>query len=364
MKELIDKLHTDMTLSREDFVRLLKGISEEEVRYLLSKSRATADGLFGKRIFMRGLIEFSNYCKNDCYYCGIRHGNKKVERYRLGKDEILSCCRKGYALGFRTFVLQSGEDPYFTVERMADIVSLIRKAYPDCAITLSIGEKTYEEYQKLRQAGADRFLLRHETADEEHYRKLHPGSLSPANRKRCLFDLKKLGYQVGTGFMVGSPWQTVENLADDLLFIKELRPHMVGIGPYISHKDTPFAGFQSGPLNTTLILIGILRLMLPDALIPATTSLGTIHPEGRELGILAGANVLMPNLTPVEAKKKYMLYDKKICIGEEVAECLECLKHRLAKIGYELVTDRGDYVNMVDYDLKEAKYELERYAKV
>jgi biotin synthase len=188
--------------------------------------------------------------------------------------------------------------------------------------------------------------------------------LSPANRKRCLFDLKKLGYQVGTGFMVGSPWQTVENLADDLLFIKELRPHMVGIGPYISHKDTPFAGFQSGPLNTTLILIGILRLMLPDALIPATTSLGTIHPEGRELGILAGANVLMPNLTPVEAKKKYMLYDKKICIGEEAAECLECLKHRLAKIGYELVTDRGDYVNMVDYDLKEAKYELERYAKV
>ncbi len=343
MRKLIDKLHSERILSKEEFVELLNGFDSEDAQYLFSKSRAVADKIFGKRIYMRGLIEFTNYCKNDCYYCGIRRSNRHAERYRLEKDEILSCCAKGYELGFRTFVLQGGEDPWYTDEKLTDIISEIRKNYPDCAITLSIGEKTYEQYLKYYKAGANRFLLRHETANEEHYSKLHPPVQKIEERKRCLYDLKKIGYQVGTGFMVGSPYQTTENIADDLLFIKELMPHMIGIGPYIPHKDTPFAGFPAGRLELCLFLLGILRLMIPNALIPATTALGTIHPNGRELGILAGANVVMPNLSPVGVRKKYSLYDNKICTGEEAAECVACLQNRMKRIGYELVVDRGDF---------------------
>lgn len=291
---------------------------------------------------MRGLIEFTNYCRNDCYYCGIRKSNCNAERYRLTKEQILECCDVGYELGFRTFVLQGGEDGYYTDKILADIVSSIKAKYPDCAITLSLGEKSYESYKLLYEAGADRYLLRHETANAQHYSKLHPPVMSLKNRKQCLYNLKEIGYQVGCGFMVGSPFQTTECLVDDLMFIKELQPHMVGIGPFIPHKDTPFAGKPAGTLELTLFLLGIIRLMLPYVLLPATTALGTIHPKGRELGILAGANVVMPNLSPKEVRSKYLLYDNKICTGDEAAECRMCLTHRIESIGYKLVVSRGD----------------------
>lgn len=310
---------------------------------LFRTARRTAQEVFGNRIYKRGLIEISSYCKNDCYYCGIRRSNHKAERYRLSEEQILSCCASGYALGFRTFVLQGGEDPYYSDERMVPIVAKIRKKYPDCAITLSLGERSYESYRRLFEAGANRYLLRHETADAEHYRKLHPADMSLENRRECLWNLREIGYQVGTGFMVGAPGQTEDTLQEDIAFIRALRPEMIGIGPYVSHKDTPFAGEKNGTLEQTLELLAIFRIMFPHALIPATTSLGTIHPRGRELGILAGANVVMPNLSPVEVRKKYLLYDNKICTGEEAAECRNCLQKRMESIGYQLVEDRGDY---------------------
>lgn len=343
MNKLIDKLEKNRTLTKEEFVTLIKNISPENSEYLFDKARKTARKFFGSSIYMRGLIEFTNYCKNDCFYCGIRASNRNAQRYRLTNDEILSCCEQGYNLGFRTYVLQGGEDPYFTDDRIADIVSSIHKQYPECAITLSIGEKPRDSYQRFFDAGANRFLLRHETADYDHYAKLHPENLSAQNRQRCLRDLKEIGYQTGTGFMVGSPYQTPENLADDLLFIRDLSPEMVGIGPFIPHCDTPFKDEKQGGTDMCLYLIGILRLMLPNGLLPATTALGTADPKGREKGILAGANVVMPNLSPVVYRKKYSLYDNKICTGEETAECNLCLRRRMQSIGYEIVTDRGDF---------------------
>lgn len=297
---------------------------------------------YGDEVYIRGLIEFTNYCRNNCYYCGIRRDNRCAERYRLTKEEILACCDEGYRLGFRTFVMQGGEDPYFNDDKICDIVSEIRSRFPDCAITLSIGEKPRESYQKYFDAGANRYLLRHETADSVHYGKLHPDSMSLENRKRCLFDLKEIGYQVGSGFMVGSPYQRTENLVADLRFLQELQPDMIGIGPYITHEETPFAEFKSGDLNTTLRLISILRLMFPYALIPSTTALGTIHPQGRELGLKAGANVVMPNLSPVGVRKLYALYENKICTGEEAAQCRGCLERRVLSAGYRIVTDIGN----------------------
>jgi len=343
MKKLIDKLKKQRVLSREEFVLLLGNINDGEREYLFDTARATAQKYFGNRIYVRGLIEFTNYCKNDCYYCGIRRSNKKAERYRLSPDEILACCSQGYRLGFRTFVLQGGEDPKYSDDDICGIVSAIKKNYPDCAVTLSIGEKSYDSYLKYREAGADRYLLRHETASPQHYARLHPSGLSAVERQQCLYNLKKIGYQVGAGFMVGSPFQTMEDIAEDLLFLKRLEPHMIGIGPFIPHKDTPFADFPAGSLELTLVLIGVLRLMFPNALIPSTTALGTIHPKGRELGILAGANVVMPNLSPVNVREKYMLYDNKICTGEEAAECKMCLQNRISRIGYQIVVDRGDF---------------------
>lgn len=343
MKHLVEQLAKEKVLSRAEYISFLTNFKPEDQEYLTAKARAVADKYFGKKIYKRGLIEFTNYCKNDCYYCGIRRSNVHVERYRLTLEEILACCKKGYALGFRTFVLQGGEDPWYTGQRMVEIVSAIRQGYPDCAITLSLGEKSAQEYLNLFEAGADRYLLRQETANADHYALLHPAGASAANRQRCLFDLKKIGYQVGTGIMVGSPYQTMENLAEDLLFMQKLQPEMIGIGPFIPHHETPFAAFPAGRLDLTLVLLGILRLMFPQALIPATTALGTLHPQGRELGILAGANVVMPNLSPVQVRKKYLLYDNKICTGEEAAECCECLQKRLQKIGYSTVVDRGDY---------------------
>ena len=297
---------------------------------------------YGDEVYIRGLIEFTNYCKNNCYYCGIRRDNKNALRYRLEKEDILECCKEGYSLGFRTFVLQGGEDPYYTDALMCEIVSSIRENFPDCAITLSIGEKTRKAYEDFYRAGANRYLLRHETASPSHYAKLHPDSMSLENRKRCLFDLKDIGYQVGSGFMVGSPFQTTENLVEDIRFLQTLMPDMIGIGPYINHKQTPFASYENGSFELTLRLISILRLIFPYALIPATTALGTIHPSGREKGLEAGANVVMPNLSPVKVRRLYELYENKICTGEEAAQCRGCLERRVASAGYRIVTSVGN----------------------
>ncbi len=350
-------LVSDVTKSVENIILSLaenKDASDSELIYLIEGSDGTSDALlfshadavrrkmYGKDVYIRGLIEFTNHCKNDCLYCGIRRGNKNARRYRLDRDEILSCCKEGYALGFRTFVLQGGEDPYYTDDIMCRIISGIRDLYPDCAITLSVGEKSRKSYERYYKAGANRYLLRHETADNEHYRRLHPADMDPDNRKRCLFDLKEIGYQVGSGFMVGSPYQTPANLLCDLRFLQELRPDMIGIGPYITHPCTPFKDFSSGSLELTLRMIAVLRLMFPYALIPATTALGTIHPSGRELGLKAGANVVMPNLSPVRFRKLYELYENKICTGEEAAQCISCLKARVSSAGYRVVTSRGD----------------------
>lgn len=298
---------------------------------------------YGNRIFVRGLIEISNICKNDCYYCGIRKSNRNISRYRLTEKEIYSCCETGYNLGFRTFVLQGGEDLYFSDIVLCRIVNNIKNKYPDCAVTLSMGERSYESYKNLKSAGADRYLLRHETADNTHYSKLHPAGMSLENRKKCLYNLKSLGYQTGTGFMVGSPYQTVENIISDLRFMQEIQPEMIGIGVFIPHHDTPFRDYPHGSAELNIKLISIIRLMFPKALIPATTALGTVSPDGRERGIQAGCNVVMPNLSPLMFRKSYELYDNKICTGEESAQCIECLRKRVESVGYELDMSRGDY---------------------
>lgn len=330
-------------LTKEEYPELLHLYQDPDaIRLLREEAVRIQKKYFENKIYTRGLIEFTNYCRNDCYYCGIRRSNRNASRYRLTKEEILQCCENGYELGFRTFVLQGGEDPWFNDDRMVDIIRSVKQRYPDCAITLSIGEKSKESYQRFKDAGADRYLLRHETASEEHYRYLHPESLSLANRKQCLYTLKELGYQIGAGFMVGAPGQTLEYLAEDLVFLKDLNPHMVGIGPFIPHHDTKFAEEPAGSVDMTLFLLSVIRIMLPQVLLPATTALGTLDPRGREKGSQAGANVVMPNLSPVKNRKQYELYDNKICTGEEAAECRGCLARRVESVGYEIVTDRGD----------------------
>lgn len=342
MKRLIDQLTEKHSLSKSDWVEVIEGLSPELSAYAAQKAVSVREKIYGKAVYTRGLIEFSNYCKNDCRYCGIRRSNKCADRYRLSEDEILSCCREGYSLGFRTFVLQSGEDCYYTDDRMEEIIRSIKKAYPDCALTLSIGEREEISYRRFFDAGADRYLLRHETADKAHYERLHPAGMSFDHRINCLWTLKSIGYQVGCGLMVGSPGQTSETLAEDMIFIKELQPDMVGIGPFIPHHETPLGKEPAGSLEMTLYLLSLLRLIKPNLLLPATTALGTIDPKGRELGILRGANVVMPNLSPVRVRKKYDLYDNKICTGDEAAECRHCLGRRMESIGYGLVIDRGD----------------------
>ena len=341
--ERIEKLQRDQTLPQEDLKALLGPMTGEEEEALFAAARKVREEVFGKDVYLRGLIEFTNYCKNDCYYCGIRRSNGNAQRYRLDKEAILDCCEKGYALGFRTFVLQGGEDPWFTDDRICGLVSAIRAAHPDCALTLSIGEKSQESYQRYYDAGAQRYLLRQETSNPDHYRLLHPLPLTIENRKRCLQDLKDIGYQVGCGIMLHTPGQTADHILEDLYWMKDFGPHMIGIGPFISHKDTPFKDRESGGLEETLRVLAILRLMLPEVLLPATTALGTIHPRGRELGILAGANVVMPNLSPAGVRRKYMLYDGKICTGDEAAECRRCMEARIRSVGYEVKVSRGDH---------------------
>ena len=340
MNSLVEKLKNTRDLSDIELKTLIE--SDEYDEELRQAADAVRRERYGDAVFLRGLIEISSYCKNNCLYCGLRAGNPHAERYRLSREQILSCCEEGYALGYRTFVLQGGEDPYFTDDRICEIVSEIRMRYPDCAITLSLGEKSRESYERYYKVGANRYLLRHETADSAHYARLHPENMSCEKRKRCLFDLKEIGYQVGSGFMVGSPYQTTENLIADLRFLQELQPDMIGIGPYITQKDTPFCDMKSGTAELTLRMLSILRLMFPYALLPSTTALGTIHPMGREMGLRAGGNVVMPNLSPVSVRKKYAIYDDKICTGEESAQCRGCLERRIESAGYRAVTDRGD----------------------
>jgi len=343
MKALIDKLEKTHQLTHSELAALISNRNPELDQYLFEKAVAVRSRIYGNDIYIRGLIELTNYCKNDCLYCGIRLSNKHTERYRLTKEQVLECCQTGYEIGFRTFVLQGGEDGYFTDDRLCDLISTIKSLYSDCALTLSMGEKNYASYQAYYNAGADRYLLRHETANETHYKKLHPASMSLSNRKQCLYNLKEIGFQVGCGLMVGSPYQTAECLAEDVLFIRDLNPEMVGIGPFIPHHDTPFAEEPGGTLEMTLFMLGLMRLMLPNVLLPSTTALGTIHPQGRELGILAGANVVMPNLSPREVRNKYLLYDNKICTGDEAAEGFYSLQQNVEKIGYHIKIDRGDY---------------------
>lgn len=343
-KERILELKHNRILSREDLAQLLTSLTKEEEQFLYENARQIREEYYGKDVYIRGLIEFTNYCRNDCTYCGIRASNSNAARYRLSKEQIMECVRLGHDLGFRTFVLQGGEDMYFTDELMCEIISEIKTVCPDSAVTLSVGERDKETYRKYFDAGADRFLLRHETITPEHYSALHCGKMSIDTRLRCLKDLKEIGFQTGCGMMIGSPGQTVEHLVNDILFIKDFKPHMVGMGPFIPHEDTPFKNEPAGNLEDTLHLLSIVRLMLPDVLLPATTALGTIVPTGRELGILAGANVVMPNLSPVNVREKYKLYDGKICTGEEAAECLGCLSRRIESTGYKIAFVRGDHV--------------------
>ena len=337
---LVEKLRENRDLSDTELKALIE--TNEHDKALMTAADEVRRERYGISVYLRGLIEISSYCKNNCLYCGLRAGNKKAQRYRLSKDQILSCCEEGYALGYRTFVLQGGEDPHFTDDLICDIVREIKGRYPDGAVTLSLGEKPRESYEKYYEAGADRYLLRHETADKAHYEKLHLEDMSAENRKRCLYDLKEIGYQVGSGFMVGSPYQTTENLIADLRFLQDLQPDMIGIGPYITHKDTPFRDEKGGSLELSLRMLAILRLMFPYALLPSTTALGTIDPMGRELGLKAGGNVVMPNLSPTDVREKYAIYDNKICTGEESAQCRRCLEMRIESAGYKAVTDRGD----------------------
>ncbi len=341
--ERIGKLKKVHMLGAEDLGALLTTLSDGEEQALCDAACEVRREVYGRDVYLRGLIEFSSYCRNNCLYCGLRRGNAACQRYRLSEEEILECADRGYELGFRTIVLQSGEDPWYTDEKICRIVSRIKEKHPDSAVTLSIGEKSRESYQRYFDAGADRYLLRHETINAEHYSRLHPEEMSRDNRVRCLYDLKEIGYQVGCGIMVGSPFQTTEHIVEDLLFMKEFGPQMVGIGPFIPHQDTPFKDEKRGTLEDTLHLLAIVRLMLPRVLLPATTALGTIHPRGRELGILAGANVVMPNLSPSDVREKYMLYDGKICTGDEAAECRRCMERRIESTGYRVVVSRGDF---------------------
>ena len=342
VKALIDKLDKENALSLDEWEELIRGRCDQVAEYAAEIARQRSKEIFGNRIYTRGLIEISNYCKNNCYYCGIRRDNRQVERYRLSREDILSCADIGEELGFRTFVLQGGEDAYYTDQVMCDLIREIKERHPDCAITLSLGERSEESYRLMREAGADRYLLRHETADKDHYKSLHPQEMDFDHRIQCLYTLKDLGYQVGCGFMVGSRGQTPHTLAKDMVFIQNLQPAMVGIGPFVPHHETPLKDQAQGTVEETLYLISLLRLLQPKLLLPATTALGTIDPRGREKGILAGANVVMPNLSPTSVRKQYELYDNKICTGEEAAECRGCLGNRMQSIGYELVVNRGD----------------------
>ena len=346
MKRLIDKLNENRALSRDEWIDLFSNRTPSDEEYARKISREICDRVYGRDVFLRGLIEISSYCKNDCYYCGLRRSNRDCERYRITPEEIMECCRAGYELGLRTFVMQGGEDMWFTDERMSEIVRDIRSEFPDCAITLSLGERSRESYQKFFDAGANRYLLRHETADRTHYGILHPAEMSMDERKECLRNLKDIGFQVGAGIMVGSPGQSDKTLAEDMLFMADLQPHMVGIGPFLPHHATPFKDKAAGSAEDTLFILSLTRIMLPGALLPATTALATLEGSGRIMGLRAGANVIMPNLSPADVRKKYMLYDGKRATGNEAAESIRLIREELESEGFRAVVSRGDHISM------------------
>lgn len=346
MEDLISRLRTEKTIPDAELLRLLESRDNVQLEHLTLAAREVREQHYGRSVYIRGLIELTNVCKNDCYYCGIRRSNREVVRYRLTHEQVLECCAYGYELGFRTFVLQGGEDPYWTADRLVRLIGDMRAGYPDCAITLSIGEWRREDYERFYAAGANRFLLRHETFDPKHYAQLHPEEMSALHRQDCLRTLRAIGFQTGTGIMVGSPGQTLEHILQDIRFIEELRPQMIGLGPFLPHRATPFADKPAGNLELTLRLLAILRLMHPTALIPSTTALATLHPEGRLRGILAGCNVVMPNLSPKEERKKYSLYNDKAALGAEAAEGLALLAEQLNSIGYNLSYERGDSLTL------------------
>lgn len=343
--ELIDKLYEENSLTKKEIIYILDHINKNEIDYLCEKAVITRKKYYDNKVFMRGLIEFTNHCKNDCYYCGIRKSNKNISRYRLSLDEIMDCVDLGYEIGYRTFVLQGGEDNYFSDDKIVEIIKSIKNKYKDCAITLSIGEKSYDSYKKYFDAGADRYLLRHETATKDHYEKLHPQNLKLSNRINCLKNLKEIGYQVGAGFMIDSPYQNNENLGEDLIFLKNLNPEMVGCGPFIPHCDTIFKDESSGSLEKSIIILALVRLLLPSALIPSTTALATIDPKGREAGLNAGCNVIMPNLSPTQVRCKYSLYDNKISLGDDAVKYINDIEKKINLCGYILDTSRGDNIN-------------------
>ncbi|WP_461205254.1 [FeFe] hydrogenase H-cluster radical SAM maturase HydE [Clostridium sp. DL1XJH146] len=344
MKEIINKLYQTNDASREELLFLLDNINEDEKKFLFQKSLETSQKFYSNKVFMRGLLEFTNYCKQHCMYCGIRAENKLADRYRLTVEDIMSCCENGDKLGYNTFVLQGGEDPYYTDDKIVEIIEAIKERFPEKAITLSIGEKSYDSYLKYFNAGADRYLLRHETATPELYRKFHP-NMSFENRIECLYNLKKIGYQVGAGFMVGLPGQKNEDLVNDLVFLKKLYPHMIGIGPFIPHKDTALANEKGGTVEKTLLMLSLTRLLVPEVLLPSTTAMGTLDPKGREKALKVGANVVMPNLSPINVREKYSLYDGKICTGDEAAHCRNCIEGRINSAGFEVDMARGDNIN-------------------
>ena len=343
--ELVEKLDNSHSLTVEEYAFLIENYSREAAEMLASKAVSARREIYGNKVFIRGLVEISNICKNDCIYCGIRRSNSSCERYRLSSEQILGCCDEGYSLGFRTFVMQGGEDAFFNDDFMCGIISELRTKYPDCAITLSLGERSLESYEKMKGAGADRYLLRHETASEELYKKIHPEEMRLDNRIKCLYNLKRTGYQTGSGFMVGVPNQTIDHIIEDIRFLQKLQPQMIGIGPFIPHWDTPFRNEKGGTLELTLRLLGILRLMFPKVLLPATTALGSISENGRILGLKTGCNVIMPNISPEDARKKYNLYDNKLISGSETAEGISLLRQEIEAAGYTVADERGDYVN-------------------
>ncbi|WP_353892979.1 [FeFe] hydrogenase H-cluster radical SAM maturase HydE [Proteinivorax hydrogeniformans] len=344
MKTVIDKLCDNQSLNREEFEYLLDNIDDKSLEYLREKADEVRIREYGRSVYTRGIIEFTNYCKQNCVYCGIRHDNKKADRYRLSAEEILDCCDAGYKLGYRTFVLQGGEDPYYTDEKIIEVIRAIKKALPDCALTLSLGEKSFNSLKQYYEAGADRYLLRHETAALVLYKKYHP-NMSLESRKQCLWNLKKIGYQVGAGFLVGLPKQTTKDYVEDLMFLKKLQPEMIGIGPFIAHDNTPLEGEVNGSVRQVVTLLAIVRLMLPKVLLPATTALGSVDPIGREQGIRFGANVVMPNLSPTNVRAKYALYNGKICVSDEAAQCRKHIEGKVSDIGYSLDMSRGDHKN-------------------
>ncbi|MDO5779295.1 MAG: [FeFe] hydrogenase H-cluster radical SAM maturase HydE [Clostridium sp.] len=357
VRTIIDKLYNTTNASREELLFLLDNLSEENKEYLIEKSHEVALKNYGNNVYIRGLIEFTNYCIRDCRYCGIRKSNDKADRYRLTIEEILECADIGDRLGYKTYVLQGGEDPYFTDEKMVEIIKKIKEKYPNNAITLSLGERSYKSYENMFNAGADRYLLRHETASKKLYESLHPNSTFK-NRIQCLRNLKKIGYQIGVGFMVGLPNQNNSDLVEDLILLKELNPHMCGIGPFIPHKDTPLANEEGGTLEKTTTMLALIRLMLPKILLPATTALGSIDPLGREKGLKAGGNVVMPNLSPTNVREKYSLYDGKICTGDEAAECRACIERRINNAGFNLEITRGDSLVLSDKEREKINNKL------